>query len=94
MPMPKIRLQQPHFIMQNYYKEFATVNGNVVQDKEIKSVSNEKERIIMGHNGPYPIYEKQLFFRNPKKSMKSLISRKHMKRKSIKKRTKKSSKQK
>ena len=94
MPMPKIRLQQPHFIMQNYYKEFATVNGNVVQDKEIKSVSNEKERIIMGHNGPYPIYEKQLFLRNPKKSMKSMKSRKHMKRKSIKKRTKKSSKQK
>ena len=79
--MSKISIQQPKIIMQQYYKEFATVNGNVVQDKELRTISNEKEKIIMGHNGPYPIYEKQIILRNHKKSRKQ---KKSMKRKTIK----------
>jgi hypothetical protein len=53
--------------MQQYYKEFATVNGNIVKDKEIKTITNDKEKITMGHDVAYPIFMKEMIEKTKRK---------------------------
>jgi hypothetical protein len=87
--IPKIHTSEPHTIMQQYYKEYATINGNIVQDKEVKKISDENGSIIMGHNGPNPFIIREMFSRKNSKTRKSQKNKKKRKTKtkSTKKRT-------
>jgi hypothetical protein len=59
--MPK--QQKSHFIIQEYSKEYAMVNGIPVRDNEYNKISDEKGSIIMGHQGSQPIFMRELFLK-------------------------------
>jgi hypothetical protein len=56
---------------ESYVKNYAEVNGRVVDDKEIRSITNNNEQIIMGHDNNKPIYIKRIFgLKTPKSKRK------------------------
>jgi len=59
-----------NFFVNNYVKEYKTINGNVVEDVEVNKMMDNKHEEINGHYGTIPIHIRRTFRRRKPRSSK------------------------